>query len=67
MAEKGIQAGIGRSHDTKDYAGIVPIVDEYGNLDLIGNARVNFVMYDLPPKPTRKWGRPAKYGNVYPE
>ena len=41
---------------------LTSIVDEYENLDLIGNARADSVMYDLPPKPTGKRGRPAKYG-----
>lgn len=41
---------------------LVSIVDEYENLDLIGNARADSVMYDLPPAPTGKRGRPAKHG-----
>lgn len=42
--------------------GLVSIVDEYENLGLIGNARSDTVMYDLPPMPTGKKGRPAKRG-----
>ena len=38
------------------------IVDEYENLDLIGNARSDSVIYDLPPAPTGRKGRPAKHG-----
>lgn len=38
------------------------LVDEYENLDLIGNARVDTAIYDLPPVPTGKRGRPAKRG-----
>lgn len=38
------------------------LVDEYENLDLIGNARVDTAIYDLPPAPSRKRGRPAKRG-----
>ena len=41
---------------------LVSIVDEYENLDLIGNARSDSVIYDLPPAPTGKKGRPAKHG-----
>ena len=41
---------------------LVSVVDEYKNLDLIGNARADSVMYDLPPAPTGKKGRPAKHG-----
>lgn len=38
------------------------LVDEYENLDLIGNARIDTAIYDLPPAPTGKRGRPAKRG-----
>ena len=31
---------------------LVSIVDEYPNLDLIGNARIDSVMYDLAPTQT---------------
>lgn len=41
---------------------LVSIVDEYENFDLIGNARADFVIYDLPPQRTRKRGRPALHG-----
>lgn len=41
---------------------LVSIVDEYENLDLIGNARSDSALYDLAPKPTGKRGRPAKHG-----
>ncbi len=41
---------------------LVSIVNEYKNLDLIGNARADSVIYDLPPAPTGKRGRPAKHG-----
>lgn len=37
-------------------------VDEYPNLDLIGNARHDSVIYDLAPQPTGRRGRPAKHG-----
>ena len=37
-------------------------MDEYPNLDLIGNARSDSVIYDLAPAPTGKKGRPAKHG-----
>lgn len=33
---------------------LVSIVDDYENLDLIGNARANSVIYNLPPAPTGK-------------
>ena len=41
---------------------LVSIVDDYENLDLIGNARADSVIYDLPPAPTGKKGRPKKHG-----
>ena len=41
---------------------LVSIVDEYPNLDLVGNARIDSVMYDLAPARTGRRGRPAKHG-----
>ncbi len=41
---------------------LVSIVDDYENLDLVGNARADSVIYDLPPAPTGKKGRPKKHG-----
>ena len=41
---------------------LVSVVDEYPNLDLIGNARSDSVIYDLAPAPTGRKGRPAKHG-----
>ena len=41
---------------------LASIVDEYENLNLIGNARSDSVLYDLAPAPTGKKGRPAKHG-----
>lgn len=38
------------------------LVDEYKNLDLIGSARIDTAIYDLPPAPSGKRGRPAKRG-----
>ena len=43
---------------------LVSIVDEYPNLDLIGNARIDSVMYDLAPAQTGRRGRPAKHGKL---
>ena len=37
-------------------------MDEYENLDLIGNVRSDSVIYDLPPQRTGKRGRPALHG-----
>lgn len=37
-------------------------MDEYENLDLIGNAKSDSVIYDLPPQRTGKRGRPALHG-----
>lgn len=42
--------------------GLVSIVDEYDNLDLIGNAGPGSVICDLPPQPAGKRGRPAVHG-----
>ena len=39
---------------------LVSIVDEYENLDLIGNARSGSVIYGLPPQRTEKKGGPAR-------
>lgn len=36
--------------------------DEYKNLHLIGNARTDSVLYDLPPASTGKRGRPGTHG-----
>lgn len=41
---------------------LAAIVDDYENLDLIGNARSDSVLYDLPPAPTGRKGRPPKHG-----
>ena len=41
---------------------LVSIIDEYENLDIIGNARSDSVIYDLPPQRTGKRGRPASHG-----
>lgn len=41
---------------------LVSIVEEYTNLDLIGNARADSVIYDLALAPTGRKGRPAKHG-----
>lgn len=41
---------------------LVSVVDAYENLDLIGNARADSVIYDLAPLPTGRKGRPAKHG-----
>ena len=41
---------------------LVSIVDEYQNLDLIGNARIDSVMYDPAPAHTGRRGRPDKHG-----
>ena len=38
------------------------VVDEYENLDLIGNARSDSVIYDLLGQRTGKRGRPASHG-----
>ena len=41
---------------------VAGLVDEFHNLDIICNARIDTVMYDLPPGRTGKRGRPKKYG-----
>jgi hypothetical protein len=42
---------------------VIDIVKEYSNLDIIAAVRCDTVLYDLPPAPTGKKGRPRKYGN----
>ncbi len=41
---------------------LVSIVEEYSNPDIICNARVDSVLYDLAPPKTGKRGCPAKHG-----
>lgn len=41
---------------------LVYIVEEYQNLDLIGNVRLDSVIYDLAPERTGRRGKPAKHG-----
>lgn len=41
---------------------LVSIVDEYPNLNLIGNARCDSILYDLAKTPTGRRGRPAMHG-----
>ncbi len=41
---------------------LVCLVDEYKNLDLIGNVRADSVIYDLAPELSGKKGRPAAHG-----
>lgn len=49
-------------------AEVAGLVKEFGNLDIICNARAGTAMYKLPPAPTGKRGRPKKYGKrIYPE
>jgi len=45
--------------------GLVSIADEYENPDLIGNARSDSVIYDLPPQRTGKKGQPALHGKTF--
>ena len=40
---------------------LVSVTDEYLNLDLIGNAKIDSVMYDPTPKRTNRRGHPAKH------
>ncbi len=41
---------------------LVSLVDEYPNPELIGNARIDSIMYDPAPARTGRRGRPAKHG-----
>lgn len=41
---------------------VAGLVDEYHNLDIICNVRIDTVMYGLPPGRTGRRGRPRKYG-----
>ena len=41
---------------------VAALVNKYHNLDIICNARIDTVMYGLPPARTGKRGRPRKYG-----
>ena len=41
---------------------LISVIDEYKNLDLIGNARSDSVLYDFAPGRTGRRGRPAKHG-----
>lgn len=42
---------------------IIDTVKEFDNLDIIGSVRHDTAMYDLPPTPTGKRGRPRKKGD----
>lgn len=42
---------------------VTGLVDQFKNLDLICNVRIDTVMYDLPPEHSGKRGRPKKYGS----
>ncbi len=44
------------------YHSFLSIISEYKNLDIICNARVDSVIYDLPPQKTGRRGRPRKHG-----
>lgn len=44
-------------------AEVVDLVNQFENLELICNVRVDTVLFDLPPARTGKRGRPKKYGN----
>lgn len=49
-------------------AEVAGLIKEFENLDMICNARIDTAMYELPPAPTGKRGRPRKYGKrIYPE
>lgn len=49
-------------------AEVAELIKEFRNLDIICNARVDTAMYELPPAPAGKRGRPRKYGKrIYPE
>lgn len=41
---------------------ITALPNEYSNLTLICNARIDTALYDLPPEPTGKRGRPKVFG-----
>ena len=41
---------------------LISAIDEYKNLDLVGNARSDSVLSDLAPERTGRRGRPAKHG-----
>lgn len=41
---------------------VAGLVNEYHNLGIICNARIDTAMYELPPKRTGKSGCPKKYG-----
>ena len=43
-------------------AEIIKLIEQYDNLHLICNIRSDTVLYDLPPAPTGKRGRPKKRG-----
>jgi hypothetical protein len=42
---------------------VIDAVKQYSNLDLIAATRSDTALYDLPPLPTGKKGRPRKYGD----
>lgn len=49
-------------------AEVAGLINEFSNLDIICNARIDTAMYGLSPAPAGKRGRPRKYGKrIYPE
>ena len=42
---------------------VIDTIKQYPNLDLIAAVRWDTALYDLPPAPTGKRGRPRKYGD----
>ena len=69
MVEQAIQV-IGSKHQVillcdswYPKAEITELIERYDNLHLICNVRSDTVLYDLPPKPTGKRGRPKKRGD----
>ena len=45
---------------TKSYAS--SHLTQFPNLDMVYNVKKDTVLYELPPKPSRKRSRPKKYG-----
>ena len=41
---------------------VTTLVDQFPHLDIVCNVRKDTVLYELPPEPSRKRGRPKKHG-----
>ena len=44
---------------------VTAFVDQFPNLDMVCNVRKDTILYELPPEPSGKRGRPKKHGKNF--